>query len=149
MKWETYSSNFSEKALESGYAKEEIEAFLSYAEPLFKKKIPVIYDQEHFSLLVGYKYEFLLKITNAPAKFYRYFTIPKKSGGTRAISEPLPSLKEIQHWILKEILYKCSVSGFAKAYVRNRSIRKNAEFHVKRKKVLIIDIKNFFPSMKF
>lgn len=149
MEWQTYSNKFSEKASLNGFTSTEIEAFLSYAENLFTKKVPIIYDQKHFSLLVGYKYDYLLKISNAPDKFYRNFEIPKKNGGERAISEPLPSLKEIQHWILKEILDKCSVSGFAKAYIRNRSIRKNAEFHVNRKFVLTIDIQNFFPSLQY
>lgn len=30
------------------------------------------------------------------------------------ISEPLPSLKEIQEWILKNILYKGEVSPYAR-----------------------------------
>lgn len=149
MKWLTYSEKFSKTASLHNFTNDEIETLLSYAACLFKKRIPIIYDQEHFSHLVGYKYDYLLKISNAPQKFYRHFEIPKKNGGSRSISEPLPSLKEIQHWILTEILNKCPVSGYAKAYIRNRSIRKNAEFHVKRKIVLTIDIQNFFPSLQY
>lgn len=149
MNWQTYSDKFSTKAALNGFTKAEIDTYLNYAQCLFKKNIPIIYDQEHFSHLVGYKYTYLLKISNAPENFYRNFKITKKSGGTRTISEPLPSLKEVQYWILREILDKCSVSGFAKAYIRNRSIRKNAEFHVNRNIVLTIDIQNFFPSLLY
>lgn len=149
MKWETYAERFSKAAISDNYSPAEIDDFLGYAKPLFNKRLPVIYDQEHLSLLLGYKYKYLLKISNSPESFYRTFSIPKKSGGERIISEPLPDLKEIQHWILAEILDKCPVSGFAKAYVRRRSIRKNAEFHIRKSVVLTIDIKDFFPSIGF
>ena len=144
MQWLEYKEKFSEKASRNNYAQEEIDALLSYAKNLFDREIPIIYDQEHLALLVGYQYKYLLRISNSPPSFYRTFKIPKKSGGKRSISEPLPTLKEIQHWILAEILDRCPVSGYAKAYIRRRSIRKNAEFHVKRKVVLTIDIKDFF-----
>jgi RNA-directed DNA polymerase len=149
MKWETYSKEFEKIALRGNFSSEEITFFLGYAKNLYDKKLPIIYDQEHLALLVGYKYEFLLKISNAPRKFYRTFTIPKKSGGERKISEPLPSLKEIQHWILQEILDKVPVSRFAKAYVKKRSIRENARFHIGQKFVLTLDIEDFFGSLKF
>jgi RNA-directed DNA polymerase len=101
------------------------------------------------ALLVGYKYEYLLRVSNNPEKFYRTFTIPKKSGGERDISEPLPSLKEIQRWILDEILNRYPISRYAKAYVRKRSIRENARFHVNKKLVLTIDVMDFFPSLRY
>lgn len=149
MKWETYVENFSKNAVSENYSPAEIDEFLTYAKLLFDKKIPIIYDQEHLSLLLGYRYKYLLKISNSPESFYRTFRIPKKSGGERIISEPLPDLKEIQRWILDEILSNIRVSGFAKAYVRRRSIRKNAEFHIGKNVVLTIDIKDFFPSIGF
>jgi RNA-directed DNA polymerase len=146
-KWIDYSSKFNQLALRNGFYPEEIEGLLNYAQQLFKQELPIIYDQEHLALLVGYKYEFLLRISNSPERFYRSFQVPKKSGGKRTINEPLPSLKEIQHWILEEILSRYPVSGYAKAYIRNRSIKDNARFHVDQKLVLTIDIKNFFPSL--
>lgn len=147
--WVNYSESFTEHAMHKGFSPEEIDSLLSYAKNLYDKGVPIIYDQEHFSLLVGYKYKFLLKASNSPASFYRTFSIPKKSGGERIINEPLPSLKEVQHWMLEEILNKHPVSRYAKAYVQKRSIRDNARFHVNQKLVLTIDIKNFFPSLQF
>lgn len=148
MKWETYRSKFSYNAYLVGFTPEEVESYLSYAKELFDNHLPILYDQKHLSLLVGFKYEYLLKVSNDPRKFYRKFSIPKKSGGEREISEPLPNLKEIQLWIMKEILYKCRVSRFAKAYVRNRSIRTNARFHVRQPIVVTLDIENFFGSLR-
>ena len=64
------------------------------------------------------------------------------------ISEPLPSLKEIQIWILKNILYKIPVSPFAKAYKPNVRLIENLKFHKKQPKVFTLDLENFFPSIK-
>jgi RNA-directed DNA polymerase len=145
--WADYTKSFEVHAMRTGFSPEEIDSCLTYAHILYKRKLPIIYDQEHLALLVGYKYEFILGAANSPEHFYRTFVIPKKSGGKRIINEPLPSLKEIQRWILEEILNKCAASPYAKAYVLNRSIRDNARFHVRQKLVLKIDIKNFFPSL--
>jgi RNA-directed DNA polymerase len=41
------------------------------------------------------------------------------------------------------------VSKYAKAYVREKSIKKNAWFHVNRKHILTIDIQEFFGSLKY
>lgn len=149
MKWDTYSKDFKHKATENFFTEAEINEYLDYGKKLFDKRLPIIYDQEHFSLLVGYKLSYILKVANSPQKFYRTFSIPKKSGGKRVISEPLPSLKEIQYWILIEILYKCRVSGYAKAYVPRKSILDNARFHVNKLSILKLDIDNFFPSLRW
>lgn len=149
MKWENYSEEFRKVGYRNNFTQEEIDSLLDYAKEIYNKKVPIIYEQEHLALLVGYKYEYIIKISNSPEKFYRTFKIPKKSGGEREISEPLPSLKEVQHWILDEILYRHPVSRYAKAYVRNRSIRENARFHVQQEIVLTIDIKDFFPSLRY
>ena len=147
-KWIDYSKKFTQLATRNGFFPDEIDGLLNYAQLLFKQDLPIIYDQEHLALLVGYEYKFLLRISNSPEFFYRSFQVPKKSGGERTINEPLPSLKEIQRWILEEILNQYPVSGYAKAYIRNRSIKDNAHFHVNQKLVLTIDVKDFFPSLR-
>lgn len=149
MKWKRYSNLFREKALSFGFSEVQIERCLNYAINLFQKNFPIIYDQTHLSLLVGYSNEFLLKASNSPESFYRKFKIPKKSGGVREIAEPLPSLKEIQKWILKEILYKCKTSEYSKAFSPGSSIKNNARFHKSQELVLSLDIKNFFGSLKY
>lgn len=90
----------------------------------------------------------ILRATSRPENFYRSFTIPKKAGGRRNISEPLPSLKEIQRWMLVNILYKCQASKYSKAYVPKNSIKSNSKFHRGKKIVLTIDIENYFQSIK-
>ena len=148
MNWLQYKRRFKAKAKSSGFENDYIKRCLDYAKPLFDKRLPVIYDQEHLSLLVGYSYEYLLRVANYSIPFYRTFSIPKRSGGERQIDEPLPSLKEIQRWILDNILYKCEFSRFAKAFIHGKSIKENARFHRKQEMVLTLDIKNFFGSIR-
>lgn len=147
--WEKYKNEFKVQAKRNGFNKEEIERCLNYAAFLAKQHLPIIFDQQHLALLVGYQLSYLIKASNSPFWFYRTFTIKKRNGGSREIAEPLPSLKEIQKWILKEILEKCECSKYAKAYVLGTSIKENARFHRGQEKVLAIDIKDFFGSIKF
>lgn len=148
MTWEEYKNRFYHYAIYNQKSEEYISKCLNYAEKLFAKNLPVIYDQNHLSLLVGYKKEYLFKVTNSPAMFYREFKIPKKNKlEYRCISEPLPNLKDIQRWILEHILYKLEPSEYSKAFRKGVSIKDNAKFHRKQKKVLTIDIKNYFGTI--
>lgn len=144
-----YSEEFSKEAIKLGYSEQNIKRCIAYAAVLFSHDVPVIYNTSHLSQLVGYKIEYLKKATFYTNYFYRDFEIIKKNGSKRAISEPLPSLKEIQLWILKNILYKVPVSPVAKAYKPSVKIIENLKFHRKQPKVFILDLENFFPSIKF
>lgn len=147
MDWSAYYGRFRREAHKAGYDKDYIKRCLDYAKVLYRRSLPIIYDQEHLSLLVGYSVDYLRRASNASRAFYREFLIIKKSGGLRTISEPLPSLKEIQRWILDNILYKCKVSKFAKGFKKGLSIKDNARFHRGQKMVLSLDIRDFFSSI--
>ena len=147
--WQQYKIDFTAHALQAGKSQRYIQACLDYAYPLVQKKLPIIFDGEHLSQLVGYHFSYVYSAANAPHHFYRIFTIKKKDGGDRQISAPLPSLKEIQRWILDNILLKISCSKYAKAYQKRSSILKNAKFHKNQRLVLRLDIEHFFPSIKF
>ena len=80
---------------------------------------------------------------------YQTFEIPKKSGGVRQISTPKTALKIIQ-WKLNQVLQavyepKPSVHGF----VPNKTIVTNAQTHTKKRYLLNLDLKDFFPSVNF
>lgn len=152
MNFEEYKNAYRVEASRLCLPDELIEFILGYAEILFNNGLPIIYDQEHFSNLVGYQYEYLLSISNASYSFYKEYHIKKRNGGERIINEPLPSLKEIQKWIAVEILDKSVnkyVSPVAKAYVKGRNIRDNARFHKNKHKVLCLDIVDFFGSINY
>ena len=90
MLWNEYRTAFTEAARKSGKSKEYCEKCLSYAENLWNHSMPVIYTQEHLCGLLGYLPKYVYAAANAPESFYRQFSIPKKNGGMRLISEPLP-----------------------------------------------------------
>lgn len=148
MTFSQYSKNFRVKAINAGYSEENIQKCLTYAKPLIESGFPVIYNTTNFSRLVGYNKVYLKKAVLHTKYFYRKFDIKKKTGGKREIKEPLPSLKEIQLWILQNILYEIPVSRYAKAYIKKRNILDNVKFHVGKEKVLNLDVRNFFPSIK-
>lgn len=149
MKWNVYERNYISMAKLKGKTDEYCIRQLEYAKQLFDKKVPIIYNQAHLCLLLGYDEEYVYAACNQPHAFYRSFNIPKKNGKLRRIDEPLPSLKEIQTWILNEILNHIEISPYAKAYIKGKSIKDNARFHRKQSKVLTMDISDFFPSISF
>lgn len=148
MRWDLYESKFKFLAEQKGLSKRKIDDWLAYAENLHKQNLPIIFDQTHLALLIGIDNEYLHRISNAPKFFYRTFYIKKRNGKLRKIDEPLPDLKKVQSWILKEILYKIPCSKFAKAYIPKTSIKDNTRFHKNQKLVLTVDVKDFFPSIK-
>lgn len=148
MDWIEYEQAFREKAKTLSLVSETTENLLQYARPIFSKGFPIIYDLNHLSLLVGYDIDYILRACKNSTSFYRIFAIPKKNGKQRIIAEPLPSLKEIQNWILTNILHKSKPSRFCKAYIKGASIRSNAKFHRNKAVVLGIDIENYFPNIK-
>lgn len=150
MKFEQYKQEFETKASNSGYTADNIQRCLNYAKPLIEKGFPVIYNTSHLSSLVGYSKDYIKRAVIYTPYFYRDFEIKKKNGNgkLRKISEPLPSLKEIQDWILKNILEVEKVSPFAKAYRKKIGLIENVKFHKNQPKVLTLDIRDFFPSIK-
>lgn len=148
MTFNQYKRDFTAEALKSGYSRQNIDRCLTYAGNLFSNNVPVIYNTSHLSGLVGYKKSYLKKAALFTSYFYRDFEILKKNGGKRKISEPLPSLKEIQLWILENILYKVKISRHAKAYTPKVNIKENLKYHIRKPLVFAIDIENFFPSIK-
>jgi RNA-directed DNA polymerase len=85
----------------------------------------------------------------ATISHYVRFQIPKKTGGFRAISAPLPRLKQAQQWILDNILEGVVLHPTAHGFRRGRSIVTNAEPHVGALVVINLDLQNFFPSISY
>lgn len=147
MDWKKYSESFVATARQRGFDEQYIERCLGYADHLVGQGLPIIYSLEHLSSLAGIKERYLRSVAFMQEHYYRDFTILKKSGGTRQISEPLPNLKTVQRWILDNLLHKIAPSPFAKGFVPGKSIKENARFHRKQEMVLCLDVKDFFPSI--
>lgn len=80
---------------------------------------------------------------------YIRFKMPKKTGGERIISAPMPQLKQAQHWILASILEKLELHDAAHGFRRERSIVSNATPHVGAYVIINFDLKDFFPSISY
>ncbi|WP_417854630.1 retron St85 family RNA-directed DNA polymerase [Xanthomarina gelatinilytica] len=148
----TYKEKFRAKATNIGYSENNIVKCLKYSEILYNNRVPIIYNLTHLSKLTGYKRNYIIQaavVSKYSDAYYRYYKIPKKNGGTRTIQEPLPNLKDIQHWILKNILYKIHSSNYAKAYIKNKGLKENLKFHKNQLKIFSIDIKDFFPTINY
>ncbi|WP_161914289.1 reverse transcriptase family protein [Methylosinus sp. C49] len=141
------TDRYKEIALQCGLSSKDILSIERYAQKLEANGLPVIFDEKHFSALVGYDISLLYAISNDQRKFYRSFNIPKRNGKLRQIDEPLPTLKEIQRYILDNILSNVEISKASKAFSRHSDIKKNARIHIRQPEILKVDIKDFFPSV--
>lgn len=147
MEWIEFELKFVDAAQKKQKSKKYCDQWLKYAKNLWNRNLPVIFTQNHLCVLLGYEPIYVYAVSNSPQNFYHCYQIPKKNGKKRNISEPLPNLKEIQRWILENVLYKFEVSPYAKAYIKGKSIKDNVRFHRRQKKVLSLDIKDFYNHL--
>lgn len=132
------------KLNETDYSKE-----FQYFKQLKSKKLPYIYDIDHFCKLIHLSSNQVKFFLSHKEKAYVTFRIPKKNGDFREINAPSKKMKYIQRRILDEILYKLDPGDYAHGFIPGKTIYTNAESHVNKDLVLGIDIKDFFPSIKF
>lgn len=135
--------------IQEKHEKEYILKCKEYAERLLTNGLPVIFDIEHLSKLIGTSIDFINKLVFSSHLFYKEAHVPKKSGGTRILNIPSLELKYIQRWILDNILSKIKVSEYATGFCKDCSIVDNAKFHLNKQCVINIDIQDFFPSISF
>ncbi len=118
----------------------------------FIEKLSKVVDFNSLGELININ-PFLLKRTYygvaRRGEHYNQFLIKKRSGGERTILAPDEKLKFIQRrlvYILSKIyIGKPSVHGFR----INKSIITNAENHFRKRIILNIDLKDFFPTIHF
>ena len=87
---------------------------------------------------------------------YTQFSVPKASGGTRAILSPCDSLKAAQRKLkiliedcIHELEPRTVDSNFSHGFKRNLSIVTNASVHRNKRYVFNTDLTDFFPSIHF
>ncbi len=120
---------------------------------LQEKKLPVFKDVKSLAQQMGISVGELrfLAFQRKVSKInhYKRFLIPKKRGGHRQISAPMPRLKNVQNWILQHILYQVPLHPDAHGFVPGKSIVTNARPHVGASVVINLDLKDFFPGITF
>ncbi len=122
-------------------------------EKLAKKGLPNFKDMadlaSRMDLTVGKLRWLTFNRVVSESSHYRRFKLPKKTGGFREISAPLPLLKDAQRWVLENILYLPEVTEQAHGFVPGRSILTNALPHVGHTLVVNMDLQNFFPTVTY
>ncbi len=78
---------------------------------------------------------------------YRYRVLPRRSGLPRILEAPKARLKEIQRWILHEILDHVPTHEATQGFTRGRSVRTHAALHTGQASVLRLDLRDFFASV--
>lgn len=110
--------------------------------------LPVIQTVEDFSELTHVSMYTIYQLSFHSEKYYKTYTIPKKSGKPRTISQPSKKLKGLQSWILVNILNKLKVSNSCKGFEKGSSTIDNAEPHKGANTILTIDLTDFFSNVK-
>lgn len=80
---------------------------------------------------------------------YKVFEIRKRNGGIRQICSPISGIKRLQKNLSIILNHLHSPKFCAHGYVKERSIITNAQVHVKKRIIVNIDLKDFFPSINF
>lgn len=148
MNKEEYIKKLKDKLIEFNRGRRYEKICVEYAERLIDNGLPVIYDLNHFSLLVGMKSHDISKLLFINEKLiYKKIKILKKLGGYRNLVIPTENIKYLQKWILENILNKIKISEYATGFVKGKSIFQNAEEHINKNFIMNIDLKDFFPSI--
>lgn len=142
MQFQTFMDSIKPPLSEGNY-----ELQLSSFKKLKQNKLPYIMNVDHLANLSDASSKQLRLFIWDKRIAYCSFNLRKKKGGFRRIDAPSKKLKNVQRWILDNILYKLDVGDFAHGFVPNKSIVTNASVHVGQELVFGIDIKDFFPRI--
>lgn len=121
---------------------------LTVARRLLKKNLLPLCRGSEIAAYLGISAKLVGHMVIAPHKYYRTFTIEKRSGGKRQITAPRVFLKTVQRYILDCILTPLPVHPCAVGFVRGRNLGTGVRFHVGHPYLWNIDLTDFFPSIK-
>ncbi|MGD1715189.1 hypothetical protein [Dapis sp. BLCC M172] len=117
---------------------------------LRENNLPLCNSHEEIAAAIGISISGLRWLVYSQKKYhYTNFKIPKKTGGERNISAPIPQLKKAQNWILNNILTKIKPHDAAHGFRTQCSIVTNARPHLGKEVIINIDLKDFFPSISY
>jgi hypothetical protein len=104
---------------------------------------------EDISKEINISTTYLTKMASNCNKLYNTYHILKRNGGKRIIDCPNQELKGLQKWINYSILSKISLPNCIHGFRYKHSIGTNAFPHLGKRYVFCLDLKDFFPSIKF
>ena len=117
------------------------------AQDLMKHDFPPIATTKAIAFLLGVSPGTIYHMAKCPERYYRVYSVPKKSGGERQIESLRIVLKVVQRWIYYNILVKVKLSENVYGFIPGKNIFTNAHKHINSKNLLVVDINNFFPSI--
>jgi len=103
---------------------------------------------EHLAIQLGFSPESLIDISDRAPDLYHDFDRDVK-GKLRHLTMARPPLAVLQRRILDRILCRLPVSEHAFGAIKGRSIRGNAIAHASAPFVAKLDIRDFYPSIRF
>lgn len=109
--------------------------------------LPHFVDLEQLSRQIHLSRLFLARLFQFSNNYYKAYEIAKKSGGRRLIAQPSKNMKAVQAWILREILDKLKSHPASMGFESGKSILDNALPHAGAKKLITIDIEDFFGAI--
>ena len=103
----------------------------------------------HLALRLGISEGWLTRLAADVERHVTPERMRKKSGGFRRIYKPSPELKQVQRVISTELLQPLPLPDALHGSVPGRSAKTNAQCHTGKPVVLSLDIKDFYPSVRF
>jgi len=97
---------------------------------------------------LGLEPEAVSLIVRSASYRYKDYTVSKRTGGVRLISQPTPQVKVLQIWLARKIFRLLPIHAAAAAYMRHCSIVRHAALHSRNNFLMKVDFRDFFPSLK-
>jgi len=120
---------------------------LAAAKKLVERRlIPVVTGSE-IALFLGVSRRLVGHMVAEPWRYYRAFSIKKRSGEFRQMTAPRVFLKTVQRYILDCILNQIPTHRAAVGFKPKCSVVDGARLHVGQPFLWNIDVKDFFPSI--
>jgi len=120
----------------------------SHARRLLDAGLPPLVRADILPFLLGTSHGLILAMSRYPDNYYRVYHVRKKGGGTRQIEAPRRFMKLVQRWIHAHILSKADLSSCVTGFVLGKNIFSNAKQHVSSRNLMVVDIQDFFPSVR-
>lgn len=136
------------RALANGMSQSAASSYVARQELLRARGSRPIYSLKHLALCCDTDWAYLRGVVSRRSyAAYRYFRIPKRTGGYRNLQSPSDALMAVQRWILHEILDTLPRHPDNFAYFANVTTRDCAERHSGAKWMIKTDLHNYFPSI--
>lgn len=126
-----------------------LEFLVRYSRRMAARRQPIILSVKHLAKKLRMSEPRLRWMARNARSHCTEFRIPKKDGGERILLAPHGKLMTVQRWILRHILDRAKPHACATGFVEGRSIVDNAQPHAGRAVVVRLDLKDFFPSIRF